>query len=92
MSNSENSDSPQVKLIREWGGAFEKIDMDAVAKTLHKDYRHTIYPRSIGRPEQNREEWLKHIAGLSSLWTKVEVSYIFVSTRIPFAAADDPSQ
>ena len=73
--------------MREWGQAFEEKDLDRVAKTLHKDYRHISYPRSLGRPEKNREEWLEYIAGVTSLWTEQKVGYIMVITRIPFAVA-----
>lgn len=62
-----NSDSPQAKLVNEWGQGFEKRDIGLIAKVLHKDYRHITYPRSLGRPEQTREEWLQHIAGIINI-------------------------
>ena len=74
--SSEASDSPQVKLMLEWDRGFQKRDLGLIAKSLHKDYRYTTYPRSIGRPEQTREEWLEHIASVLSLWTDHNVSYI----------------
>ena len=76
MSNLENSGSPQLKFVHEWRQAFDKEDLSLVAKSLHKDYRHITYPRSIGKPEQTREEWLEHLAGVSSARTEFEVSYI----------------
>ena len=60
--------------MRDWAEAFKKKDLDFIAKTLHKDYRHTIYPRSIGRPDQTREEWLEHIIPFLNLWDDFEVS------------------
>ena len=72
----ENSESPQVKLINEWGQAFAKRDIDLIANLLHKDYRHISYPRSLGRPEETREEWLQHIARIINLWTEDEVNPI----------------
>ena len=76
MPDWENSDSPQVKLMREWDQGFEKRDLALIAKSLHKDYRHTYYPRSLGKPELTREQWLGYIAGVISLWTDREVSCI----------------
>lgn len=70
----ENSESPQVKLVNEWGQGFEKRDIDLIAKLLHKDYRHITYPRSLGRPEQTREEWLQHIAGAINIWSQDETT------------------
>ena len=74
MADWENFDSSQVKLMHEWDQGFEKKDPSLIAKSLHKDYRHTLYPRSLGKPEQTREQWLEYIAGVVSLWTDREVS------------------
>jgi len=76
MSDPDNSGSPQVKLMREWGQGFEKRDLELIAKALHKDYRHTTYPRSLGMPEETREEWLERFAGVIGLWTDLKVSFI----------------
>ena len=43
---------------------------------MHKDFRCVNYPRSLGKPEQTREELLEHWAGIISLWADTEVSYI----------------
>ena len=76
MSSLEASESPQVNLVHEWGRGFEKQDLDHIAKLLHKDYRHISLPRSINRPEENREQWLQHIGAVIGLWTESGVSYI----------------
>ena len=74
LASLASSDSPQVKFVHEWGLAFEKRNLDLIAKLLHKDYRHTTYPRSLGKPEKTREEWLEHIAGVLSIRTEQDVS------------------
>ena len=84
MSSPESFDSPQVKLIREWGQAFTKRDMGLVTRLLHKDYRCALYPRSLGVSEETREEWIARFSGIISLWTDVDVS---CTTRTPFAVA-----
>jgi hypothetical protein len=81
MSDSESTESPQVKLMHEWGQGFKKRDLDLIAKSLHKDYRHTTYPRSLDKPEQTREEWLQQFAGVIGLWIDLEVSYISCSSN-----------
>ena len=81
MSNPESSESPQVKLMHEWGSGFRKRDLNLIVKALHKDYRHIIYPRSLGMPEQTREEWFEHFAGVIALWTDLEVTYISCSSN-----------
>ena len=73
MSDSKSSDSPQVKFIDEWLQAFDARDMDRIAKCLHKDYRNIMYPRSLGKPEETKEEWLEYMAGIFNLWTERKV-------------------
>jgi hypothetical protein len=77
MANPETSDSPQVKLVHECRQGFGTRDLDRIAKTLHNDYRFVAYPKSLGHPEQTKEEQLERWAGLISLWAAdSEVSYI----------------
>ena len=81
MANPETSDSPQVKLFLECSRGFQTKDLDVIAKNLHKDCRYVAYPRSLGRPNQTKEEWLEQWAGILSLWTgELEVSYIGCSS------------
>lgn len=74
MSASESPDSAQVKLMREWGLGFEKKDVGLIAKNLHKGFRLVSHPRSLGMPEENREEYLQRITEAMTLWTDNEVS------------------
>ena len=77
MTDSESSDSPQIKLYRECCQAFLARDPDLIAKATHKDYRYVAYPRSLGKPEQTKEEWLGQYAGIINLWTSdSEVSHV----------------
>jgi hypothetical protein len=87
MANPESSDSPQVNLFLECSRGFQKKDLGAMAKSLHKDCRYVAYPRSLGKPDQTKEGWLEQWAGIVSLWTgELEVSYIAVAPQPPFAA------
>ena len=81
MADPESSDSPQVKLFLECARGFETRDLDLIANTTHKDCCYVIYPRSLGRQEQAKEEWLAHWAGIMSLWTAdLDVSYVGCSS------------
>jgi hypothetical protein len=52
-------------------------------KKKNKDFRYIPYPRSLGRPEQTKEEFLEYWAGNTSLWaTRPEVSYIGCSSDL----------
>lgn len=80
MSDSESS---QVKLMHEWGHGFVKMDVNIVAKHLHKDYRHIRYPKSLGLPDETRAEYLQNMAKVISIWIDNEVNYQFPPNFIP---------
>ena len=64
-----STDSPQVKLIHELVRAFETKDLALFAKYSHDDFRRVNYPRSLGKPDQTKEEWLGGLEKGMSLWT-----------------------
>ena len=77
MTDSENPESPQIKLFHECNRAFFTRDPLLIARITHKDYRYTPYPRSLGQSEKTKEEFLEHWAGIISLWAgNTEVRYI----------------
>ena len=59
MVNLESYDSPQIKLIQEFDRGFLARDANILAKPLHNNFRHIVYPRSLGVPAANKEEWLR---------------------------------
>ena len=77
MSNIKTNGSPQLELVHSYVQGIEKRNIGQAGKTLHKELRRITYPRSAGRPEQTKEESLKHIGGFVSLCTEdCEVSYV----------------
>lgn len=90
MSNTETTDSPRVQLVRSYCEGFSKKDMDHIGKLLHKDHRRVTYPRSLGKADQTKEEYLKQLAQGMSTWTENEASHPALSDlRLP---AKSPSQ
>jgi hypothetical protein len=73
MSTLAISESPQLKLINEWYRALKQKDVGPIAKLLHKDHVRITYPRSLGKPEQSREEWLEEFGAGLSFMTDFEV-------------------
>ena len=71
----KTSDSPQIKVLNEWLHGLQTRDMDLIARHLHKGYRNVIHPRSLGKPERTKEEYLKDLVELFNLWTEREVNY-----------------
>jgi hypothetical protein len=51
--------SLQIKLVLEYVRGVTEKNLDTLEKCLHKNFRRTIYPKSIGEPTQNKEEFLK---------------------------------
>jgi len=64
--------------------------MDHIAKHLHKDHRRITYPRSVGKPEQTREEYLQHTSEVVDLWTGCEASYWLLLLKLPPPANPPP--
>jgi hypothetical protein len=86
MTDSESSDSPQIKLYRECCQAFLARDPELIAKATHKDYRYMSYPQSLGHPEKTSEGWLEQWGEVIGLLTAdSEVSYISGSSDPPAA-------
>ena len=79
MSSSQSTHSPQLKLVLDWGEAFKSRDKDQIAKYLHKDHRRATYPRSLGKPERTKEEWLGHADEIVKAWADFDVSSFFCS-------------
>ena len=48
------------------GRALNEMDMDTVAKCLHKDFHRILYPKSLGEPTLDREAWIKRISELGT--------------------------
>ena len=70
MSNLETNGSPQLELVRSFYIGIEKRDMAQCAKTMHEDHRHLTHPRCIGKPVQNKREYLENMGELAGLWTE----------------------
>jgi len=78
--------SPQIKLINEWNQGFEEMNLDILRKHLHKDFRRSSYPRSLGLPAQNNEEWLKEIGGVMEFATGYNVGHTACYSNLPSPA------
>ena len=68
-----NLNSPQIKLLVDWNQGFQQLNADILGKYVTKDFRRVVYPRSIGHPEQNKEEWLQEITGIIGFTTGFNV-------------------
>ena len=78
MARLETKGSPQLELVRSFLLGFEKQDVGLFEKPIHKNFRRTFHPRSIGKPEQTREQYLQYAEEFASLWGEErEVSYIY---------------
>lgn len=74
MSIPQTTDSPQLQLAHSLIDSFRRRDVDHLATLLHKDHRRIYRPRSLGKPEETKEQWLKHVAEATSEWTDCQVS------------------
>jgi hypothetical protein len=71
-----NLDSPQIKLLNECNQGFKEKNLDILKKCFHKDLRRIVHPRSMGLPEQTRDEWFEVVSGLFGFATELKVGYV----------------
>ena len=83
MSSQGTADSPQVKVIRSFAQGFDKMDADHIINLLHNDHRRVTYPRSLGRADENREEWSQRIVEVVGLLTECTVNHGGRTTLCP---------
>jgi len=67
--------SPQLKIVQDWNVGFRELNAEIIGKYLHKEFRRSVYPRSIGQPEQNKEEWLKELSAIIVFATGFDVGH-----------------
>jgi len=84
MSDLPSSSSPQLRVVNEFVRGFDERNVDILAKTLHKDFRRIIYPRSLGAPELTKDEWLKNMREV--------VSFIATPETIRHSVIDAPGK
>jgi hypothetical protein len=70
-----NLSSPQIKLVDDWCEGFAEMNVEIMGKHLHKDFRRSVYPRSIGDPEQSKEELLKDMSAMVGFSTGWDVGH-----------------
>lgn len=73
MSDLVTSVSPQINLVNEWYRALKARDLELIKKPLHKDHVRITHPRSLGKPDQGREEWLEEFGASLGFMTDFEV-------------------
>jgi len=65
--------SPQLKAAHDWIDAYLTRDIDRIGAVASRDYTHQTLPKSIGLPEERREEYIKRCGGLLPTFTNFEV-------------------
>ena len=69
MASVEAPNTPQCQLAHEWLKATTVRDVDGFVSLLHKDFRHSFHPRSLGRPGlSTKDEWLEAFTRFINLW------------------------
>ena len=73
--------TPQLKVTQKWIDAYVAIDLDKINAVTSKNYKHQTLPKSIGLPEETKEEYTRRLAGMLPLFTKFEVRVQHWTTR-----------
>lgn len=72
MSTIDTS-TPQLKAAQKWIDAYIALDMDVIDNLLPKCYKHQVFPKSIGLPEEMKEEYIQRLGGLVAALTESKV-------------------
>ena len=65
--------TPQLKVFQKWIDAFSSLDITEIDPILSKNYIYETFPKSIGLPDETKEEFIKRYKGTLTLFTKIEV-------------------
>jgi len=68
-----DASSPQLKVLQKWIDAYVAIDLDEIKAVTSKKYKHQTLPKSIGLPEETKEEYTQRLAVMLPMFTKFEV-------------------
>jgi len=68
-----DTSTPQLKVARNWIDAYVAIDIDKIDAIHSKNYKHQTSPKSIGLPEETRDEYTQRLRRMFPLFTKFEV-------------------
>ena len=65
--------TPQLKATQKWIDACLTRDTGKIRSVFSKNYKHQTLPKSMGLPEEGREEYIKRCEGLFPSFTGFEV-------------------
>lgn len=68
-----DTSTPQLRVTQKWIDAYVAIDLDKINAVTSKNYKHQTLPKSIGLPEETKEEYTQRLTGMLPLFTKFEV-------------------
>ena len=84
MSTIDTS-TPALKAAQQWINAYIALDIDGIAKLLPKHHKHQVLPKSIGLPEESKEEYIQRLGGLLASLTDSKVRGQHQTTALKFA-------
>lgn len=71
---SIDASTPQLRAAQKWIDAYIALDVGKVDAVFSKNYKHQTLPlKSIGLPEETKEEYTQRYGGLLPVFTKFEV-------------------
>ena len=65
--------TPQLKVFQKWIDAFSSLDITKIDPILSKNYIHETFPKSIGLPDETKEENIKRHEETLRAMSKLEV-------------------
>lgn len=68
-----NASTPQLKTTQKWIDAYIALDMKKISGLLSKNYKHETSPKTLGIPEETKDEYLQRLGGMIPSFIKLDV-------------------
>ena len=68
-----DTSTPQLEATQKWIDAYVAVDVGKIGAVTSKNYKHQALPKSIGLPEETKEEYTKRLAEIFPLIIRFEV-------------------
>lgn len=79
-----DASTPQLEVVQKWFDAYISLDINRINALLSKNYKHQTSPKSVGLPEETKEEYIKRLGGMLPVFIKFDVRIQHQATALKF--------
>ena len=68
-----NTTTPQLKAVKRWIDAYASFDIQKIDSLFSRNFKHQTLPKSLGRAEETREDYIARLGGVLPMFTSFRV-------------------